>query len=252
MKFGGFLDNNVIPRPINAGRALEEAGVQALGTAVEIELLECLDPVEDLELGQRLRARTNELGRVLEAYDAGRDMASILGRLREIRCQTVKTIRIRYRLRAFNSDRYSPEEQVPAVYQSGERILFLTQTDGVRPWATIARELAAALFPQEDPGRFAAGFKEVLAADSVSAAASTLDELGFAQLDTSVMEAKTAGGAVEMLGAGEPVEGGTGPAPSQVADPGRRTRGIDSRGRCERLLGANAPPPTPPVPDPGC
>ena len=56
------------------------------------------------------------------------------------------------------------------------------------PWAPLARELAIALCPQEDPGLFAAGLKEVLAASTIDEAATVLNELGFPKVDPTVAE----------------------------------------------------------------
>ena len=64
--------------------------------------------------------------------------------------------------------------------------------EGRMPWPAIARELSVALFPDEDPGKFAAGLKEILAAGSAVEAARLLDELGFARLDTTVQEVVSA------------------------------------------------------------
>ena len=64
-KFGEFLGQNVIPRPLGAGNAFAAAGVRELGSAVEVALLECPDPVEDAEMAHKIAGRRNEIGRVL-------------------------------------------------------------------------------------------------------------------------------------------------------------------------------------------
>ena len=69
----------------------------------------------------------------------------------------------------------------------------------------MARELAIALCPEEDPGQFAAGLKEVLAAETITEAATSLDELGFSQLDTAVIEPPVSSEAAEQLGMTTPV-----------------------------------------------
>jgi hypothetical protein len=246
VKFGRFLTNNVIPRPIGTGRALDEAGVRALGTAVRVALLECNGPIDDPAMSERVRARINEIGRVLEASDSGHDTASLIRRLEDIRWQATASIQIEYRLSAFNQELQSPPEHVPALYTAEDKLLLFTNRSGVPPWAAIARELATALFPEEDPGRFAAGLKEVLAAESVAEAESTLDELGFARLDTDVAEPIAPGGAVETLGTKLPDEGGTSQAGASVD----ATDGVGDLTPGEavgRLLGEDAPRPTPPV-----
>lgn len=248
-KFGAFLTNNVIQRPIGTGRALDEAGVRALGTAVQVELLECVDPVDDPAMSERLRARTNQIGRVLEAYSLGNDTAAILRRLEAIQCQAAAAIAIRYRLQAFNRELQSASEPVPAIYQAERETLLFTKGNGALSWAAIARELATALFPEEDPGRFAAGFKEALAAESVDEAAATLDELGFARLDTSVAEPTSTDEAVDTLGTGTPVGTEIPPATAPVDE----TEGavtLTPEEAIKRLLGGNTPPPTPPISSP--
>jgi hypothetical protein len=52
------------------------------------------------------------------------------------------------------------------------------------PWAAIARELAMALVPNLEPGRIAAGLKEVLSAADLAEAREALDELGFPVIAT--------------------------------------------------------------------
>ena len=124
-KFDGSLANNAIPRPIGTGHALDAAGVRALGTAVRIELLECIDPVDDVALGERLRNRRNEIGRVLEAHGGGHETSGILNRSDSIRFQSASSIEIRYRLSAFNRELESVAEKVPALYEhEGELIVF--------------------------------------------------------------------------------------------------------------------------------
>lgn len=245
-KFGSFLSNNVIPRPIGVGRALDQAGVRALGTAVQVELLECVDPVDDPAMSDRLRVRSNQIGRVLEPYGTGHDTASALKRLDSIRCVTAVSIEIRYRLRAFNRELQSVVELVPALYQAEQETLLFTYRNGVLPWAAIARELATALFPEEDPGRFAAGFKEALAAESAAEAAATLDELGFARLDTSAVEPASTVSAAGTLGTDAPVEGGIPPA-ELPGDATEEDDKLSPEESVKRLLGEDAPPPTPSI-----
>src|SRR5207247_10815785 len=114
------------------------------------------------EMAHRRQARRKEIGRVLSSQGSGPAAAEALARLGNIRCESAKSLGIRYRLRAFDRERYSEPEPVPALYHLEQELLFFTRRDGHIPWAAIARELAIALSPDEDPGRFAAGLKEVL------------------------------------------------------------------------------------------
>ena len=185
-KFGDFLITNVITRPLGAGTAMAAAGVRSLGSAVEVHLLECKDPTEDLEVAQRIAGRRNQLGRVLESQT--RDTEAALQRLDNLRCESTSHLLISYGLHAFNQRLESPSEIVPVLYQREDERLLVMRKDGRISWPAIARELAIALFPDDDPGQIAAGLKEALAADSATEAASILDELGFARVDTNVSQ----------------------------------------------------------------
>ena len=112
---------------------------------------------------------------------------------------------VQYRLSAFDKVVKSRPESVPAVYESTSHCLWATRQDGSLQWAPVARELAIALCPEEDPGLFAAGLKEVLAAETITEAATVLDELGFSRLDTTVIEPPASSKAAESLGVAEPV-----------------------------------------------
>ena len=170
-KFDSFLSNNVIYRPIGpAGRAMEMAGVRSLRTAVQIDVLNCDDLVDSSLLKERLIERRNQVGRVLESVNSEKDTITLLGRLEEIQCQEAKAITIRYRLRAFNQDMDSDSEAVSAIYQNNEKKLLFTINNEEPSWAAIARELAIALFPEEDPGKLAAGLKDALAPKSLEVA----------------------------------------------------------------------------------
>jgi hypothetical protein len=149
-------------------------------------------------------------------------------------------------LEIFNRQLQSDEEQVPALYLPEQTTLLYTPRNNDVPWAAISRELATALFPEEDPGRFAAGLKEVLAADSVEEAAATLDELGFAKLDTSVAGPTTLGEPVDTLGTETVNEGHVPPAEPQ-GEPGDGSEELTPEEAIKRLLGGDASPPTPPV-----
>ena len=218
----------MIPRPIGAGRAFAAAGVRQLGSAVSVELLECVDAVEDPETTHLLRARRDEIGRVLGCQSSGSSASEALARLQNIACESVKHLLIRYRLDLFNNKLQSDPEEAPALYQADRGTLLFVRR-ALMPWSAIARELAIALLPEEDPGRYAAGLKEVLAARTIAEAAATLDELGFARLDTAVHEPPKTREAADTLGTDLP--------------PGRDA--------AEQPLDRGVSAPTPPRPDPG-
>lgn len=216
MKFKPFLDNDVIPRPQGAWRAMLEAGVRLLSSAVCTHLVECRDPVADPRVTALLRERRRQLLRVLEtAHDAnGQPDLSLLDR---VQVQSVSALRVQYSVKAFNQEHSSEPEDLPAKYQASDGLLYFVPRGSDAPWASIARELALALWPEADPGRLAAGIKEVLAATSEGEAAAMLDELGFAPLAVAEQELGVAAEVIEDLG-GES-------APPETQQPRRPTEG---------------------------
>ncbi len=241
-KFGSFLSRNVIPRPLDTGDALAAAGVRPLGTAVVVDLLECRNLGEDPKLYAHILGRRNEIARVLDALGAAGGTSDVLERLSEIQCHVAESIEIRYRLHAFEQERQSDPEQVPALYQVATDALVYARRDHLMPWASIARELAIALYPDDDPGRFAAGLKEALAPETPEDAAAVLDELGFARLDTSVAPPVANGNTADGLGTGTDAGG----SPDQAGWPsGQPGNGMSPQEALRKLLGQGAPDPTP-------
>jgi hypothetical protein len=181
-KFGSFLATSAIPRPSESWMAMAAAGVRTLSKAVNVEIVECVDPVADDRVSDTLRSRSLELSRVLDVQMGTGHADSLHALLEGIRCERISGLSIRFTINAFNRVRHSPPEDIPAHYQVETKTLYLVEQNGRIPWTSIARELALALFPEEEPGRLAPGFKEVLSAESDDAARATLDELGFASV----------------------------------------------------------------------
>jgi hypothetical protein len=156
---------------------------------------------------------------------------------------------VRFRLSVFNRDLDSRPEQVPALFQREQGVLLFTPRESQHPWSAIARELSVALFPDEDPGRFAAGLKEVLAPESASEAATVLDELGFARLDTTVHKPPTPGEATGSLGTEASSDETIPPRSSDEVGRPNEPSALSAEDAIKNLLGLNAQPPLPPVPD---
>jgi hypothetical protein len=72
------------------------------GSAVQIQLLECVDPIEEVAMAARVLNRRNQFGRVLESQFQGRDAQMALGRLSAIDYESAGSLLIRYRLSAFS------------------------------------------------------------------------------------------------------------------------------------------------------
>jgi hypothetical protein len=254
-KFGTFLRQNVIARPLGAASALSAAGVRQLGSAVDVEVLEVRDATDAPDMEQLFLERRNELGRVLAAQGVGTDVTGALARLLDIRCSVVSLLKVQYRLEAFGRPQTSNPEFVPASFEPDGRTLYFTKQDGVPNWSAVARELAIAMFPDEDPGRFSSGLKEVLASKTLEAASSTLDELGFAHVDTVGAAAPTGGNVAEGLGTDEAtdVEMDGGPSATDggsQAEDASPEDDLTAEEALRQLLGGDAPDPTSPTPDP--
>ena len=203
-KFEGFLASNVISRQIGSSRAMASAGVLSLGSAVQLEVLDLVGSADDPETTKRLATRRNSIARVLESQSSGRGLLEALAMLEKVVCQRCQSVRIRYRLQAFGRDVASKPEEVPALFNPRTFALILATGSGKISWAAVARELATALLPEEDPGRFAAGLKEVLAAEDEEEARLALDELGFARLQAEIAIAVVSPEAKGALGENPP------------------------------------------------
>ena len=199
-KFGEFLDHNVIPRQLGTAQAFMASGVRQLGSAVELELLRNEEPAADPDTKERFFQRRTEIARVLTGHMDSLNARQALSRLNDLNCHSAKSLELRYSLDTFQHVVKSEPEPVPALYQSEQHLLWTTRPNGELPWAPLARELAIALCPEEDPGIFAAGLKEVLVANTADDAETALDELGFPQLDTDVIEAPPSQESAHQLG----------------------------------------------------
>ena len=204
-KFGGILEKNVIQKPLDIGYAYASAGVKTLSTAVQIELLDCVDPVTDDALANRIESRMNVLARVLDSQNSGQGHAGKLRELASIQFVRADSIMIRYSISAFQRLLRSTPETVSALYQPDLGSLLYCLREGELPWAPISRELAGALYPEEDPGRLAAGLKDALSPRSVAEAATLLDELGFARLDDEYVEPANTEELISEIGEDSPI-----------------------------------------------
>ena len=206
-KFEGFLEGHVIPRPLRTGRAFLGAGVRQLSSDVELELLRNDNPAHDPDTRSLLQQRSKEIARVLSSQMISHDVQNALEKLSRVECMSATSLELRYRLTAFDRIIKSQAESVPALYEQTSNSLWATRPNGQLPWTSLARELASALRSEEDPGLFAAGLKEVLAADTTAEAATVLDELGFSQLDTTIVEPPPSLEAAHNLGVESPTDG---------------------------------------------
>ncbi len=225
---------------------MQLAGVRLLGSVVEIELLECIDLIDDHVMTERICSRRNEIGRVLDAHLGDQATLNSLECIEHIQCRSAQQIEIQYGLSFGNREVVSQSEQVPALYRPDRETLLTVRRDGSTSWAAIARELAIALCPDGDSGRYAAGLLQALIPDGAEEAKRALDELGYAQLDASRLAPASADDAFSELsevGAEDSsgdsqADGGGLPEPAPEMDVNEALAGI---------LGSDAPVPTPPV-----
>lgn len=177
------------------------AGVQTLGSAVRSHLIECADPANHGLVSRRVQERRLQIARVLESQVRGADPTLNLSILDQLRCQSVRRLKINFSLCAFNRE-FPPSnpENVPAYFQRDKASLYFVCRNGQPPWPSIAREFALALCPDEEPGRLASGIKEVLVAESEEEARSALDELGFSPLEMAPPSGTPDGNCVDDLG----------------------------------------------------
>ena len=242
-KFGSFLTENVISKPVDAGRAMAMAGVRPLGAAAEVQLLECDDPVRDGNLANRIHERHNAFARILDAQIHSDKISSVLERLSIIQFESARSLLIRYQLHVFKQVLESTPESTPALYLADENRLIFTNPNGQNPWSAIARELAVAMLPEHDPGRIAAGIKEVLSAESAGQADQTLDELGYPRLDTTLHAPSPETGTITGLGTDEPTDA-TPPSAAETDNGGSDATPPMSPGQAvETILGPVAPQP---------
>ena len=200
-KFGDFLRPNVVTRILGAWPAMAAAGVRSLRSAVESELIECSTPVAEELISQRVLQRRHQLARVVEPQAGVPAIKPDLTKLDHIQFVSVTRLEVRYCLKFFHHSRESLSEYVPAHLRTSEHTLFFCRREGEPPpWASIAREIAQAICPEQEPGTIASGIKEVLAAEDIHTAASVLNELGFPPLQAAMELEPTQGPLIGSLG----------------------------------------------------
>jgi len=182
-KFNGFLEQHVISRPQGAWKAMTAVGVRLLSSAVESHLKECIDPLRDELVADRICERRLQLERALNSMLGDTGLKENWDVIEELSCFAVRDLSIYFSVSLFGRERHSLPESVPAHFQRQESCLYFVRGESHLPWPSIARELATALCPEAEPGRLATGIKDVLSAESEAEARALLDELGFPPLE---------------------------------------------------------------------
>ena len=205
--FGRQLESNLVERHYGVWPAMSAAGVRTLSTAVDVQLLECDDPVDDERLCQLLKDRSTLIQRVLESRSRDSKRNGCIHILLDgLRCFRASNLVVRYDLHFERRIVSSEERALQALVRNhGSAVIYYVSHEGVIPWTAIAKELALVLEPDMDPGQTASGIKDVISAESESDAEGVLDELGFAPLSTSPLEPPDAGEPISAFGGDEDI-----------------------------------------------
>lgn len=198
-RFGNTLRSSVIPKPQDAWRGMQKGGVRTLSEAVTTRLVERENPAEDLWLHNHIVERRGMIARVVEAHRSAGDLDWDLGVLQDIRVDSVDHVLITHSLPFVTRTLNTPPVAVSAYYNPDDKILYFERS-AAYPWAAIARELAYAINREAEAGKVAPGLKEVLTAGTMGEASASLDELGYASLDTVSTSGLTTIGTVELGG----------------------------------------------------
>ncbi len=171
------LAHNVIPRVHGTWPALTGAGVRRVEELIKARLVGVETRV-DSELSDRITDRMSALRRVLDD--------DVLEELQRLDIQRGPVLNVVYRAELFGYSYEVGPESVDAIYlpEANE----LAYGEGASDRA-LARELARAIAPDDDPGALAMRIEPILSARSAEDAHHALDDFGIAKLDTPEHEA---------------------------------------------------------------
>lgn len=172
------LAHNVIPRVHGTWPALAEAGVRRVEELIKAKLVDVTTQV-DTEIPTRIADRMSALRRVF-------DDDQVLDVLQELTILRTARLQVSYRADLFGHPYEIGPEPVDAIYLPDEG--HLVYADGASDRA-LARELARAIAPDDDPGPLAMRLEPILSATSPDEAHRALDDFGIAKLDTAEHEA---------------------------------------------------------------
>lgn len=172
------LAHNVVPRVHGTWLALSEAGVRRVEELIKARLVD-VDAVVDSDLPKRIAERITALRRVF-------DDDHVLDGLRDLTILRTTALQVSYRANLFGYHHEIGPEPADAIYLPDED--HLVYADGASGRA-LARELARAIAPDDDPGPLAMRLEPILNAASADGAHRALDDFGIAKLDTAEHEA---------------------------------------------------------------
>nr|WP_062338852.1 DUF3883 domain-containing protein [Herbidospora sakaeratensis] len=172
------LAHNVIPRVHGIWPALAEAGVRRVEELIEARLVD-VDARADTELRGRIADRLSALRRVF-------DDELLLDQLRGLTILRAPQLQVSYRAELFGHAYEIGPEGADAIWLPDEG--HLLSADGASDRA-LARELARAIAPDDDPGPLAMRLEPILRAASPDEAHRALDDFGIARLQSIEHEA---------------------------------------------------------------
>jgi hypothetical protein len=168
------LAHNVIARVQGTWPALTQAGVRRVEDLIKAKLVDVSADL-DVDLPTRIADRRSALQRVFDNDD-------ILEDLQHLQVLRASAINLKYRAELFGYSYEIGPEPVDAIYVSDEDALYYAEGASAR---ALARELARAIAPDDDPGPIAMRLEPVLSAGSIDEAHLALDDYGIAKLDVS-------------------------------------------------------------------
>ena len=145
------LAHNVIPRVHGTWPALTEAGVQRVEKLIKAKIVN-VETHADSELSQRIADRMSALRRVLDDDD-------VLDELQHLDIQRAPALNVVYRAELFGYPYDVGPESVDAIYLPEAHELAYGEGASDR---ALARELARAIAPDDDPGALAMRIEPIL------------------------------------------------------------------------------------------
>ena len=179
-KFPGPLSQNCISRTERAWVAMEAAGVNPVSKVIRGYVADCVNSRKVEAVSERVKARIDLIGTILEAADVPVQEKDILNSIGFIQ---VDTLTVRWTLKAFGQKWVTPPEPSSAYWDREKQVVFfVNHDDGIPPWSAIARELTLVLAPGKNLASISPGLNTVLEAGTTNNAEEQLSDLGIASI----------------------------------------------------------------------
>lgn len=153
-------------------------GVRSLSETVQVTVAAAPGATNDDEVQALLHTRQSLIRRIVAAQ-AVEDAFAATAFIKRLKVREAATIDVRWRLEVGDGVYLSATQAVKATIDWQQEVLYLCRDEGQVPWAAVARELAVGIGGSRSAGALALAIRQVLVADSNSAARALLDELGY-------------------------------------------------------------------------